>query len=145
MPLTWKLTPVCDYLLTLIETNMVSLGVKAVFYGDQERLPVTPTVCIEPDQSENELKAARRFVGTTIRVYILIYHSKISSVETNRRGSDLMAEAIADLIHTEPTLAGLVIHGFVKNISSGYVNRERTVVRTSRITYEALSQAQLPS
>lgn len=143
--LTASLVDVCEYLFTLLDTNKESLGLMAVYYGDQDRLPMTPVACIEPDTKNRDLKGAQRMTAVTLRAYVLVYHSAITSPQQNRRDADQMAEDIETLIHSKRSLDGLLIHGMVTAIESGYVTRERTLVRSSRLTYEGLSQQLLPS
>ena len=144
MSLTGDMVVVCDYLLDLIKLNQSVLGLEAVYYGDQTRIPVTPALCLEPDEKPRALKSAQRMVEVNFTVYLLVYHSPVSNVERTRRECDLLARDVEKLIDTKKSLDGLVIHGFVNNISSGYVDRGG-LMRASRLTYEAKSQELLPS
>ena len=144
--LAGSLVTICDYIFEKLEANQANLGVAQVYYGDQEKFPETPSVCVEPDERPRELKSAQRMTKVTFRIYILVYHGTISSPQANRRDADLLAENIEALIHEDPQFGGLLIHSLCTNIESGYANRgERTLVRTSRITFEGLSQQLLPS
>jgi hypothetical protein len=143
--LTGSLELVCQYLFELLEANKDILQLEDVFYGDQDKLPRTPAACVEPGEKDRELKGAQRMTRVTFRIYVLIYHSAVTSPQSNRRSADRTAEAIEGLIHSDPRMGGLVIHGFCTNVSSGYANRTGTLVRASRITFEAQSQELLPS
>ena len=55
-----KLIDFCEYIETLLSDNADALGIEAVYYGDQDRLPVTPAVCVEPDNKARNLKGAQR-------------------------------------------------------------------------------------
>lgn len=145
MPLTTKLSVVCDALKTKVDVNAVTLGVKAVYYGDQTKLPTTPVVCVEPDEVSQELNGVPRKTRVIIQAYLLVYHAAVTSPQTNRRQADILAESLVDLIHQDKDLGGLLIHCMVTNVASGYAQREGTLIRTSRITFQGQSQAQLPS
>jgi hypothetical protein len=142
--LTASLVVISDYLFNLLDVNKEDLGLEAVFYGDQEKFPVTPAACIEPDEKPRELKSAQRMTRVEFNVYVLLYYGKIESPQTNRRDSDILAERVEALIHSKRSLDGLVIHGMITSLTSGYVVRDGSLLRASRLTYNAQSQELLP-
>lgn len=144
MTLATTIPEVAEYLFDKLETNKEALGIQQVFYGDQNRLPVTPAACIEPGSKKNTLKSAFRVVSIDFEVYILLYHSSVTSPQDNRRAADAMAEAVEVLIHADKDLGGLVIHCMIDEVASGYVSKGSTLMRASRLTFSALSQNQLP-
>jgi hypothetical protein len=144
MTLTASLAQVSEALFTKFETNKASLGIEAVYYGDQNRLPVTPALCVEPDAKQNTLKSALRVIAIEFKVYILIYHSSVTSPQDNRRAADALAEATETLIHADRTLGGLVTHCMVDEVASGYVTKNNSLMRASRLSFSAISQNQLP-
>src|SRR4051812_41667019 len=138
--LTGSLSVVCEYIFNMLEINKGRLGLEAVYYGDQNKIPVTPAACVEPDEKPREYKGAQRMTRVSLHLYVLVYHSKVQSPQQNRRDADIMAESIETLIHADATLGGLVIDGMCTAVSSGYANRGGTMMRASRIAYEAHSQ-----
>lgn len=145
MPLTDSLKVVAEYLETLLETNKGSLGLQDIYYGDQSRIPRTPTACIDPGEKQQNLNGAPRRVEINFTIYILLYHNPVKGVETLTKESDNISEAIENRIHLNPTLGGNVIHSLVTRIEYGYQTRGNTLYRVSRLTVEARSQEQLPS
>jgi hypothetical protein len=135
---------VCDYLMDLFEQNTAELGLAALYYGDQQKIPLTPALCLEPDEKPRELKGAQRMTRVSFRIHMILYYSHVGSIQDNRRQADKLADAIETLVHTKPTLDGLVIHGMCTDTVSGYVTKDRSMIRASRVTYEALSQKLLP-
>lgn len=133
-----------DYLVDLLTSNKSSLGLQDVFYGDQNNIPRTPTACMDPGDKRRELNGAPRRTLVTLTNYIIVYHNKMQSTAKVRREDDLLAEAIEAVIHQDGTMAGLVIHSMVTSIESGYLMRDRTMFRASRITVEATVQEMLP-
>lgn len=133
-----------DYLKTLIETNRTSLGLADVYYGDQNNIPRTPSACVDPGGKDRGLNGAPRRTLVTLTNYVLIYHNKMTSTEIIRREDDQRAEAIEKLIHQDSQMGGLVIDSMVTGIESGYLMRERTMFRASRLTIEAHVQEMLP-
>jgi hypothetical protein len=147
MALVTKLSEVCDRLVLLFRTQAPDLGIeeKAIFYGDQERIPISPAVCIEPGEKNVEMYGAGRMTELDLIVYVLAYHSEIQDLETNRRDADRLGETIADLLNADSNFFGLAIHCFVSNISSGYATKKGNTLRASRITFRLKSQERLPN
>lgn len=145
--MTTSVVDVAVYLQSLIEANQNALSIpnNGIYYGDQQRIPVTPCVCIETGDKSSQLNGAPRRVMTTMTNYILVYHSKVASVEDNRKNDDLFAEAVEDLVHADASMGGLVIDSLVTSIEYGYQMRSNTLFRASRLTVEARQQEQLPS
>jgi hypothetical protein len=141
---TTRLSDVGEYLFDLLETNAAELGLGAVYYGDQERLPVTPAACIETGRTTKELVAIPRRVDTEFEAFIILYHNPVQDVSATRREVERLAEAVEDLVHTKPTLDGLVIHAFVSILEHGYVTKGGTVVRASRLLVTSKSKQNLP-
>lgn len=145
MPLTASLVEFNDALLTKLRTNQGALGINCLFYGDQDRIPGTPCVCLEPDVKSSSLKGAPRRTQVNFVTYLLIYHSEVTSPQDNLRSANVLAEQIETLIHADRTLGGLVIHCMVAATDSGYVRKNNTLMRSSRLTVTAESQDMLPS
>lgn len=132
-------------LKTMLEDAANTLGIKDVFYGDQNNIPRNPAVCIDPGEKRRELNGAPRRTMVTMTNYIIVYHNEVKSMQDVRLGSDDLGEKIEDLIHTDATLGDLVIDSMVTGIESGYLQRNRALFRASRLTVEARQQVQLPA
>lgn len=145
MPLTNNLLPVAQYLENLLETNKAVLGLQDVWYGDQSRIPRTPTACIDPGEKRRTLNGAPRRTLLDLTVYILIYHNPIKNIEVINRDSDGLAESVEAKIHENAQMGGLVIDSMVTAVEYGYQSRRNTLYRVSRLTVEGRSQVQLPS
>jgi hypothetical protein len=145
MPLTDSLKVFSEFLETLLETNKGTLGLADVYYGDQSRIPRTPTACIDPGEKFQELNGAPRRVMITFTTYILLYHNPVKGVETLTKESDGIAEAIENRIHLDVDMGGIVIDSLVRRIEYGYQTRGNTLYRVSRLTVEGRSQEQLPT
>lgn len=144
MTLTASLADVADTLYDKFEVAKQSLGIEAVYYGDQNRLPVTPALCVEPDGKQNTLKSAFRVISIEFKVYLLLYHGAVTSPQDNRRAADALAEQVETLIHADRTLGGKVTHCMIDEVASGYVTKGTSLIRASRLTFSAISQNQLP-
>lgn len=150
MPLSNSLVEVCDYLFQKMVDNKANLALADVYFGDQDKLPVTPVVCIEPGEKRNILRraGAGRMIDIEFDISILVYHSFITSPQQNRRGADTLAELVEDIVHADKQLGTtnpLVIHGYCTTVQSGYTTKTGTLVRANKILYQAQSQFVLPS
>ena len=133
---------VADAVKDLLEANKIPLGLEEVYFGDQNRIPRHPTVCIEPTSQRNEIAgvATPMRLMRTHTVTAILYHSKFVDTQTQRRDCDAMAAAIEELIHANVTLGGLVIHAYVSGIDSGY-SRKDGIIRAAGITVTAITKS----
>jgi hypothetical protein len=143
--LATTLSEVCEYVEDLLRLNQSLLGLEEIYYGDQAKIPVTPVACIEPGEKRSSWKGAQRMARVEFEAYVLVYHNDVRSPQDNRRAADKLAEDIASVISSHAQFEGLVISNLVTSVESGYVDRGSTTMRSSRITFQALSQELLPS
>jgi hypothetical protein len=142
--LTNSVVAVCDYWKNKLDLKKEDFGISEVYYGDQVRIPKSPTICIEPDLKRAPLRAAGRQTMPDFTVYFLCYHSEVANVQQNRRNADLFAELIEDFLNSDPQMGGLVIHCWVSESTSGYSPKPGSLMRTNRLTLSANSRHQLP-
>jgi hypothetical protein len=146
MALTDSLVEFTSWVKTHLEDPafLAASGIQAVTYGDQEKIAVTPTVCVEPVEKARDYNGAPRRTLVTFEVYVLIYHGALQSVQDNRKETDDLAEAVETQLHSDPTCGSLVVSSLVSNLSSGVANKGGTLLRATRLTFTAQSQIQLP-
>lgn len=142
--LTNSTVEICEYWKKKLEIAKEDLGIVDVFYGDQERIPKSPTICIEPDVKRAPIRNAGRQTMPEWTIYFMCYHSEIQAQSSNRRDSDTLAERLEDLLNSDPQMGGLVIHCWVSEVQSGYARKTNALMRSSRITFSANSRHQLP-
>ena len=133
------LTEVCNYLVQLIANNpavpeLSDWPISDVFYGDQEEIARSVTVCIDPGPVNQDVVYGSRKAEYTMKHYIMVYIKTVGSTQDNRRICDIVAQYIADLIDANPTLGGNVIQSSVTDITPGYVQRGQSILRSTRIT-----------
>ena len=143
--LTSSLHDFSEYLFNTLTAASVDLGLQAVYYGDQNKLPVTPVACVEPEQKVRTLSDAQRGTTVDFTVSIYIYHGAIDSVQENRRNADRMADKVEEVLHRDLTCGGLVIHSYAESIESGYSQKAGSIQRTSRIVFTGRSKHRLPA
>lgn len=142
--LTDSLLTVAKHIESILVAQQLALNVKDIFFGDQERIPRTPAVCVEPGEKRREYNGAPRRTQVDLTVYLIVYHYRIKDTQSIREENDLLAEAIETLIHTDCRLGGYVVNSLVTSVESGYQVKGNSLFRASRLTVEARSQVQLP-
>jgi hypothetical protein len=148
-PLTSSLVTITNALITQIEGGTYTivpadLAAMDVFYGDQDRIPRTPAVCVEPGEKNRELDGAPNMTRNTMDIFVLIYHNKMQEQQLTRLETDKLAEEIERRIHQNLQLGGIIIHGFCVSNESGYTYKKDTLYRTARLTFRATSKTSLP-
>jgi hypothetical protein len=144
MAITTSLVDFAEGVEALLRDRQTELNVAAIFYGDQDRIPVTPTVCLEPVHKERTLQGAQRYTILTFQIVILVYHSVAQDNQVTRKEVDRFGEAIEAVLHEDNTLGGRVINCQVTTLESGYAFKSTTLFRSSRITFEGTSRQNLP-
>jgi hypothetical protein len=149
MPLTDSYVDLAKDVQTRLEAAAVSLGLTAVYYGDQDRIPTTPAACVEPGDKDRELNGMPRRTEVEMTVYVILYLYNLKSPEEIREDVDTIGEAVESLLHTDAQLRGVggeptVIDSMVRRVESGYQQKRNSLFRATRLTFVARSQVQLP-
>lgn len=145
MALTDQLSVVTKYIYDLLQSTQSELGLADVWYGDQEKIPRTPCVAVDSGEKTRELNGAPRRTLVNLTIYIMIYHHKVQQTQASRQEVEALSDAVETLLHTDPRLGDNVIHCMVTAMDPGYLQRQATMLRATRLTLECTSQVQLPS
>jgi hypothetical protein len=139
-----SLVEVTQHMVNLLE-EATQLGFEDVFYGDQEMIPRTPAIAVEPIGMTREASGIRTGGGTlnTFTIHSYVYHCPIQSPQVTRRESDQLAEEVQRIYHADVTLGGLVVHGYCTNSESGVAVRGGEMLRVHRITWMGISKTGL--
>lgn len=143
-PLSDRNDVYCATVTELLVAHRIKLGLTDVWVGDQERLPRTPCVAVEPGPKTRSLNAVPRRYEVIFEAYVLVYMERIQDTQKNVRQSLELAEAIEAVLHEDETLGGLVITSYVSDSTPGYVIRGGTLLSVVRLTFRAMSQRRLP-
>lgn len=143
--MTAKMSIIASEIYNRLTVAQSTLGIKAVYLGDQQKIATTPAVAVEASTKVGSLKSAARVVEYEIRIFVIVYSSLISSNQTNQGVADKFIEQIEDFLNADSNMGGLIIHGFVESIESGYSTKTNSIARASRMTYFAQTQNRLPS
>lgn len=130
-----------------LTTNKQSLGLADILFGNQQQIPRSPTVVVNPGLKRRELRGVAAPGGRTFNtmiVYVDVHLSKVGDEATERLASHQLAEAIEKVLHADTTMGGIIIHGFVTDSSPGdsffQLGGE---FRTVRLTYVGTSETYL--
>lgn len=143
MALADRITTVATAMQTLLQANAVALGLQHVYYGDQERIPATPAVCVEPNLIAREISGigGKGQTDNNITIYVICYLAKIQDDQATRLAADQLSESIMDVLHTSITMSGTVVHGHVSGIEYGYAKRGAgALTRVARIEWSGFSK-----
>lgn len=140
MATTDSLVAVADAVKLMLENQSITLGLKDVFYGDQDLIPQFPAAAVE-GQNLSERPSDTGFSKMNeFQVLVILYHSKIQDNQTTRREADLYAEAVKAVLNSDRQLGGLVTHCWVSSTDYGYAVRSGVTIRAARILFEAVAK-----
>lgn len=124
---------------TILESNMDALGLRGVYYGDQDKIPHYPAVSVQSGGKDREQRSLHEW-GLVLKATIFVHHGKVQSSEITLEEMDGLVEEIENVIHGNLTLNGTVIFGFVTSVEPGVFLRDEVMVRSTRMSYEAQSK-----
>lgn len=143
-PFTDSTEVVANYILTMMQGVQVANGIRDVFYGDEQKLPHTPTVCVVPGpESEVYQGAGGRPVMITFLTYVMVYFAKLADKQQNVHASLTLATTLKHVIHADVTLGGNVIDCLVTNVDPGMALKSGTLMDASRLTLRSRSKVVL--
>lgn len=143
---------VAQRIYNILDANKVSLLTAdgQLFYGDQDRIGVTPTLCVESGPTDRSLVGALNRTENRLICYIILYWGKVQDVQVDKLQGEQCAEAIVRLLDDNLQLelagdGGVVIHGFVTDIDPGYIlrNERRTLMHAIRLTWTGKTKTML--
>lgn len=141
--MTDSLVTCSQYLFDYFDERKAELGLKGLFYGDQVKIPHTPTLCIEPGTKRREQQGEPRLFYNNLEVVLLLYLQRVQSPQANRMEADVIAEAVELELHKDARLGGLAIRSYVGLFESGYAERGNTLFRSARMTVQIESKTRL--
>jgi hypothetical protein len=142
--LTDKMSEYMDWGVNLFTANKTSLGLQDIYRSDQNLIPRTPTLCVEPGVKRRELIGAPRKTQSLSELIFLFYVSKLQDNQINQDEVVALAESAEDLLHLDAQMSGLAIHSMVTEVEYGYAVRRSGQFRAVRLVFEIMSQQFLP-
>lgn len=124
-----------------IIANKLSVGLEEdsfVAYGDHKNIPTGKAVTVASGTKLRELAGVAGPGGrtkNTMEVVASVFYSVLENEETARLACDTLAENIEDLLHTDTTMGGIIIHGFVQEWVPGVIFRETSMFRVVQLHF----------
>lgn len=129
---------------SLIEARQSDLGIADVWYGEQTKLPRTPSVEVITGQKTRNLAGAPRRISNLFECFVMIEAGQVQDTQLNLHLAGQLAESIETILHADPTLGGIVINALVVRTEFGVAERSKTEYRAARLTIQAESRTLLP-
>lgn len=150
--LTDRTLVVAERFYDVLNANKVSLGIADVWFGDQELVPRTPSLCVEPGLKRREMRGVPDMTLLEIDTYFLIYHSKLSTTggeQQQRRNCIGFAEAIETYLnqnHLRLHAANgdqLTLYGYCVEVDPGYAYKSDSRFHAVQMTWRSTSKKSL--
>lgn len=128
-----------DYIIGMLDDAKPALGLEYIAQNDEDLLPAYPAVLVQADRTDREIHTTNQF-RVEFHIDIWVFHAELSVNTATRSRKDIqLATDIRKLLHSDRTLGGHIIHGFVDGefpgISARVSNNVRTGVVTTRLTW----------
>jgi hypothetical protein len=149
---TYRGSIVAGKIKDFLESQKDQLGVQQVFYGDQQRIPQSPVVCVEPAIVDRPLTGTSYTTTNSFTISIIVYHTSMDGIEKILRVTDEITERVADALNLESTapnfgggtqLDGKVISGHVVRLEHGYRTLNDRLMRANRLVWEGITKTPL--
>ncbi len=149
-PLTDSTLVVAQRFFEILDLQKATLGLQDVWFGDQNALPHTPSVCVEPGVKRRDLQGVPDMTLVDIDTYFLLYHSPIISSQVSRREAVAFAEGIESYLHKNHLrlfaadgTTQLTIHGFCTDLDPGIAFKNNTKYHAVQITWTSRTKTSL--
>lgn len=130
-----------QYKTDMAGTN--TFGLNDVFYGDQVKIPKSPTLCIEPAQTVRIVNSTGCQTENDFALNVILYDSRLGDVEGIQFDLDTLAEDIMDDLNKVGTLGDLIVFGHALTIEYGYLIKSNRLMRADRIVFTAKTKTEL--
>lgn len=144
---THRATVVADALKARYDADIASptpvFGLAECYYGDQVKIPKTPTLCIDPAQTVRNVNSTGEASENDFSFNIILYSAGLGDVQGIQRDMDELAELIMDDLNSLGTLGDLIIFGYAVAIDFHYVVKNNRLMRANRIVWTAKTKTRL--
>jgi hypothetical protein len=142
-PRTKYASVVADGVRNYFTERMDDLGIAAVYYGDQMRVPLSPTLCVEPATINRIVNNTGCATENEFALNVILYDARLGDVEGIQFDLDKLAETVMDEINDLGQLDGRVIYIHATAIEYGYLIKSNRLLRADRIIVTAKTKTEL--
>lgn len=133
-----RLTVLCGYLVDQLKASEMF---KAVYYGDSQIIPHTPTAIVEPGIKDATLTNTGLQAQVSFQIVITLLTTGLVNEHERVLAADQLVEAVEQIVDQDNTLNGQVIHCHVKDVDHGYtIRNDDDVLRGAVLTIEGLTR-----
>lgn len=145
MTLRWEASVITQRIIDIIATAHKPSDVKEVYYGEQARIPLMPSVCVIPGTRVRDFNQTGIQYEIVVTTYIHVYHAQIADLQDIYKGTDELVESIEATILSYRKLEGanndpIVVHGRIASVEPGFAPRGDALFVVHRMTHEAISR-----
>ena len=116
---------VIDHFYNLLVANQTALGLGFVGYAEERLVPKYPAVQVSAEPLTRELHGTHQF-KVDFNLSFWVYHAKLTESHRVRTKNDLLkVTEIRNLLHSDFTLGGMIIFGFVDSENPGVLAQAR--------------------
>lgn len=132
-----------------IAANKASVGLDStdfVEYGDHNNIPGGKAITVASGTKTRELAGVAGPGGRTLNtmeVVISVFYMVVEAEATARLAVDQMAESVEALLHSDTTMGGIIIHGFVREWVPGVIYRETSMFRVVQLHFVGITKTNL--
>ena len=111
-PYPANIIPIAEEVISRIQaagaTFSTPVDPSNVYYGDQDRIPATPSICIDPGDKTRSLAGAPNMTLNEFEIYVIIYHNKIQEMQLTRKEADQLAYEVEFMLEPRRTVIATV-------------------------------------
>lgn len=139
-----RLDVVTNAVYQTVLTNKTPLGLQDVWFGEQNKIPRLPAVCVMGDTRQREDRGAPRLVTNTFSVRCDLYVVKVEPTESMHQQVLTLADDLEVVLHADLTFDGVVLGSLVRSSEIGIADKSGTRYHTARLTLELVNRTMLP-
>ena len=132
-------TVLAQAIFDLVEINKIEIQLDDVLYGNHILIPHASAAIVIPMGKARQLAGVSAPGGRTtnqLMISIALHWSKVGDESTERKACDSRATALERLLHTDVTMGGIIIHGFVTSAERGETSfANNSMFRSVIMTY----------
>lgn len=129
-----------------IRAKQGELGIADVFYGFHNMIARSPTVVVQALGKSRQLAGVAAPGGRTMNeltVTIDVMSAAVGDEASDRLALEQLADKIETELHKDPTMGGILIHGFVTDWDNGEMPAQGGSFRLITLTYRGQTKTYL--
>jgi hypothetical protein len=128
-----------DYIVQKLRNEQHTLGIAYVAENDEELLPEYPAVLVQADRTDREIHTTGQF-RVVHHLDLWVFHAELTLPTDVRARKDIeLATAVRKFLHSDRSLGGHIIHGFVDGefpiVSPRVIDAQIIGVISTRMTW----------